>query len=668
MDCCRFNEQMTRIIPSFAGFTAFTPAIPKMYWDVKSQEQRIFGLCKMLNKVICYADMLGENVDEIAKALQEILDGTLDPMIEEAIAQWFEDNEPQIMDAISNLENEYEDLSSRPYQYTFENVEDMKSYDGFEIGDQCETLSYRNRGDNGGNVYVISDTGIDDGGSAIALDNGMYAVTNENLRYVEKWGADNSNTIDSTTYIQNCIDYNKGKSVEFQGGTFKVTEPIYTYYKDDEKVDILGNSSVIAVDEDLLVNIEAILCIGYKDAELTENESGMNWNKIYNITLNGNYNANYGIIINKGFKDARLQGVETLYCQKGMRISEYQSSNPRPSDVSVIDCKFRGNGNLDFGAGIEIYGTDNKFSNVNIARHNPCIDVEVGSQYFTNVHGIVSFGTTTAERENWYQTSFAIVNGNTVTFDYCYADSLHNILDITSKVNGKIEWINGIWLRINNNIGFELFRVDGNPQLIIENNYFDLPNSTKDDPSHQRVGIEFENSLGIQRFNDDRLNISNNYFTNSDKFDYFNSDVIRAAENTQSALFNMAADTWYTIGSIIAALANPINFRIYLLTGYIDVYARTTGTILSPGVTTLQVDKTHAGTYPDLTIGLTPLTSKNNACIGVFAKSTSAGNQILGIAQIGSNSIGVIPSYETLGLALTPSVYSGTPVLTFAAN
>ena len=104
MDCCKFEHQMTRIIPSFAGFTEFTTSIPKMYWDVKSQEQRIFGICKMLNKVICYADMLGENVDEIAKTLQDIEDGKLDPIIIAAINQWFIDNQPLILADISALQ------------------------------------------------------------------------------------------------------------------------------------------------------------------------------------------------------------------------------------------------------------------------------------------------------------------------------------------------------------------------------------------------------------------------------------------------------------------------------------------------------------------------------------------------------------------------------------
>ena len=98
-----FEQQMTRIIPSFAGFTEFTSSIPKLYWDVKSQEQRILAICKMLDKVICYADMLGENVDEIAHTMQEILDGKLDPMIVAAIEEWFAENEPQIMQDIDAI-------------------------------------------------------------------------------------------------------------------------------------------------------------------------------------------------------------------------------------------------------------------------------------------------------------------------------------------------------------------------------------------------------------------------------------------------------------------------------------------------------------------------------------------------------------------------------------
>lgn len=104
------------IIPRYFGFTEFTPEIPQLYWNVYSNEQRIKAICKELGKVIQYADMLGINVDEIKQTLTDIEDGKLDTIIVEAIEQWFEENQPEIMneldlltDLIANTRNELQD-------------------------------------------------------------------------------------------------------------------------------------------------------------------------------------------------------------------------------------------------------------------------------------------------------------------------------------------------------------------------------------------------------------------------------------------------------------------------------------------------------------------------------------------------------------------------------
>lgn len=59
-------------IPPFWGFTAFTPTIPKLYWDVKSQEQRILNLFDLLNKLVCYADTMGIQISANAAAISEL--------------------------------------------------------------------------------------------------------------------------------------------------------------------------------------------------------------------------------------------------------------------------------------------------------------------------------------------------------------------------------------------------------------------------------------------------------------------------------------------------------------------------------------------------------------------------------------------------------------------
>lgn len=61
-------------LPFFAGFTAFTPEVPKLYWDVKSQEQRYFMLCKEMHKLICYADSIADRLNNITAELEETME------------------------------------------------------------------------------------------------------------------------------------------------------------------------------------------------------------------------------------------------------------------------------------------------------------------------------------------------------------------------------------------------------------------------------------------------------------------------------------------------------------------------------------------------------------------------------------------------------------------
>lgn len=65
------EQENNGLIPPFWGYSAFTPTIPKMYWNVKSQEQRILNLFDLLDKLVCYCDDVGilvnVNSNDIAK-------------------------------------------------------------------------------------------------------------------------------------------------------------------------------------------------------------------------------------------------------------------------------------------------------------------------------------------------------------------------------------------------------------------------------------------------------------------------------------------------------------------------------------------------------------------------------------------------------------------------
>lgn len=90
-------NETTSPIPPFCGFSAFTPTIPKLYWNVKSQEQRILNLFDLLNKVICYCDNMGlqinvnaQDIADLQTAMQELKDGGLLDYYEKQIYAWIQ--------------------------------------------------------------------------------------------------------------------------------------------------------------------------------------------------------------------------------------------------------------------------------------------------------------------------------------------------------------------------------------------------------------------------------------------------------------------------------------------------------------------------------------------------------------------------------------------------
>ena len=85
--------------PIYSGWTAFTPTIPKMYWNVYSQEQRIKDLCMNYDKCEQYLDFVaqltnnwvGEYTDEVQAMLDEF-EALLDFGSETTITKWIEKN------------------------------------------------------------------------------------------------------------------------------------------------------------------------------------------------------------------------------------------------------------------------------------------------------------------------------------------------------------------------------------------------------------------------------------------------------------------------------------------------------------------------------------------------------------------------------------------------
>lgn len=95
---------ITPWVPCFAGFTMYSPAVPKLYWDVRSAEQRLKAICEQIHKMICYADMLGDKInithDEIEALntlFEKFIESGFEDYYEEQIQAWINAHMPDII-------------------------------------------------------------------------------------------------------------------------------------------------------------------------------------------------------------------------------------------------------------------------------------------------------------------------------------------------------------------------------------------------------------------------------------------------------------------------------------------------------------------------------------------------------------------------------------------
>lgn len=110
MSCDGLERRLARWMPYFSAWTAFTPEIPKLYWDVKSQEQRYFAICKDLHKIICYLDCLSDHVnidhkeiEELRKLLDDFIDHGFKDTFAALIIQWLDEHQKEVWEHLGKM-------------------------------------------------------------------------------------------------------------------------------------------------------------------------------------------------------------------------------------------------------------------------------------------------------------------------------------------------------------------------------------------------------------------------------------------------------------------------------------------------------------------------------------------------------------------------------------
>lgn len=93
------NGDIGRYAPRWWAFTEFSPVIPKFYWDVYSQEERIKVICEYLWKTICFTENTASNfkavqdaLDQLQKEFDQFKESGFDDYYKEQVKEWIAGN------------------------------------------------------------------------------------------------------------------------------------------------------------------------------------------------------------------------------------------------------------------------------------------------------------------------------------------------------------------------------------------------------------------------------------------------------------------------------------------------------------------------------------------------------------------------------------------------
>lgn len=259
--------------------------------------------------------------------------------------------------------------------YFFDTVADMVAYN-LTAGDTAETLGYYAANDGGAGTYKIVDSGATvDGGSIIALNNGLKAqLIIEGKANVKQFGAKGDNSTDDTEAIQNAINFAKSKviPVYVPVGTYRISQIVLDYqyavlYGDSKKsvLKSINNNTadcLVKFSERGILNsiIRNIYIHGYKE---------VNTNVIDGLvfTSANEYSDSYALIDNVEVVSCTGNGVFL----DGSRIREIRMSNTRSAwnvkngfkIVGVTDSQFYNNtAACNQECGFYIKGANHKIS------------------------------------------------------------------------------------------------------------------------------------------------------------------------------------------------------------------------------------------------------------------------------------------------------------------
>ena len=407
--------------------------------------------------------------------------------------------------------------------------------------------------------------------SEVTDDLNLLALTNYNDLVAERiceyipndntnpifFGADPTGTNDSTNAINNCILANKGGTVNFSSGNYKITNSINLPYKIAEQVNINGNGANLIV----AANVTRAIYVGYDKGDEAAHDVGFpSYIKDLNINADG-YSCTYGIDTKAGYKDLKVYNCIIYRVTNGVRLSDSTSIS---SDVLVKDCLLYGEGSEYDGAGCIVNGDDNNIVGCRIYGFRKGFVLN-GAGVVDTCHVLLRWKDQTmqdfdpyernSETFNTYynQTMYAEVN-NSTRFLGVYADSTYKFLEINTEA--PIVVTGSTYYNARENCNCSMFNLNVNdPKLTINDTMLTVVKNTQGvviNTNGRFIGgsaqVNFRNIsiVGMARM------------TNP-------CDLILTAFDDYHSNINMTTDTWYVIGVVANNPAyNTFSAKIYL--------------------------------------------------------------------------------------------------------
>lgn len=186
-----------------AGATEFTPSVPKLYWDVDSQEQGIRQLWKVVDRLCRHANDICDqtnlntaDIAELKRRFEEFVEHGFDDYYAQQIEKWFEDNAWKIYERVAR--QVFFGLTSDGHfcAYVPESWREIEFDTGAIYGtEEYGRLILRFAADGHG---VIDNTGYDTSVMADTIDSRIMGAAGTGLNYAD--GRLNVNVADGKTF------------------------------------------------------------------------------------------------------------------------------------------------------------------------------------------------------------------------------------------------------------------------------------------------------------------------------------------------------------------------------------------------------------------------------------------------------------------------------------